>query len=75
MELFKSKPEDTLRVMSTQDFLLPDMCTYLARYFFFEKNDPDGRQSWESRHRGQMDAVLGPDNTKRCLDAFWRVNR
>lgn len=73
MELFESKPEDTLRVMSTQDFLLLDMCTYLAKFFFFEKNDPDGRLSWESRHRGQMDAVLGSDNTKHCLDAFWRV--
>jgi hypothetical protein len=73
MELFESKPEDTLAVLSTQNFLLLDMCTYLAKYFFFEKNDPDGRQRWEARHRGQMEAVLGPDNTKRCFDAFWRV--
>jgi hypothetical protein len=73
MELFESRPEDTLRVMATQDFMLPDLCSCLAKSFFFEKNDPDGRRRWEMRHRAQMTAVLGADNTSRCLDAFWRV--
>ena len=59
MELFEAKPDETLKVMFAQDFLLIEMCTYLAKYFFFEKNDPQGYQAFEDRHRAQMNAVLG----------------
>jgi hypothetical protein len=74
MELFEARPDDVLQVMAAQDFMLPEMCTYLARFFFYEKRDPEGRRQWESRHRKQIEARLGPDNAKRCLDAFWQVN-
>lgn len=73
MELFEAKPNETLKVMSAQDFLLIEMCTYLAKYFFFEKNDPQGHQAFENRHRAQMNAVLGAEKAQRCLDAFSRV--
>ena len=73
MELFEAKPDETLKVMFAQDFLLIDMCTYLAKYFFFEKNDPQGHQAFEDRHRAHMNAVLGHEKAKRCRDAFARV--
>jgi len=72
MELFEAKPNETLKVMSAQDFLLIDMCTYLAKYFFFEKNDPQGHQAFENRNRAQINAALGDEKAKRCLDAFSR---
>jgi hypothetical protein len=73
MELFEARPDETLKVMSAQDFLLAEMCSFLAKYFFFEKNDPQGRQAFENRHRARINAALGQDDAKRCLDAFWRV--
>jgi hypothetical protein len=72
MELFESKPNETLKVMFAQDFLLIEMCSYLGKYFFFEKNDPQGHQAFENRHRAQMNAVLGHEKAKRCLDALSR---
>lgn len=73
MELFEAKPNETLKVMSAQDFLLTEMCTYLARYFFFEKTDPQGHQAFANKYRAQMNAVLGQEKANRCLDAFSRV--
>jgi hypothetical protein len=73
MELFAAKPDQTLKVMADQDFLLTEMCTYLAKFFFFEKTDPQGHQAFENKYRSQMNAVLGQEKAKRCLDAFSRV--
>jgi hypothetical protein len=73
MALYDARPDDVLAVMAAQDFMLPEMCTYLARFFFYEQRDPEGRRQWESRHRTRIEARLGPDNARRCLDAFWRV--
>lgn len=75
IQLFEAKPDETLKVMFAQDFLLIEMCTYLAKYFFFEKNDPQGHQAFENRHRAQMNAVLGHERTERCRDAFSQVKR
>ena len=72
-ELFEARPDETLKVMSNQDFLLTEMCTYLAKYFFFEKKDPQGHHAFEARHRAQINAVLGHEKAKRCLDAYSRV--
>jgi hypothetical protein len=75
MAQFEAQPEDTLKVMAEQEFLLPELCRYLARFFFFERHDPAGRQPWVDRYFRRMNAVLGPENTSRCLDAFWRAGR
>jgi hypothetical protein len=73
MAQFEARPDETLQVMVEQEFLLPEMCSYLGRFFFFEKHEPAGRQPWVDRYSGPMNAALGPENTRRCLDAFWRA--
>jgi hypothetical protein len=75
MRLFEARPEETLRVLAEEDFLVPQMCTYLAKFFFFENADPAKRTGWMDARRSRIEAILGADRAKRCLDAFWSVSR
>jgi len=73
MALFEARPDDTLKVMAAEDFMLGDMCSYLAKFFFFEDRDPTGRVPWIDRHRVRMNSILGPERAQQCVDAFWRI--
>lgn len=73
MRLFEARPDDTLRVLADEDFMLTDMCGYLAKFFFFENGDPGRRAPWVEKHRPRMESVLGPQRSSLCLEAFWRV--
>jgi hypothetical protein len=75
MRLFEARPDDTLRVMAEEDFLAPEMCTYLAKFFFFENGDPAKREPWMGTHRVRLESILGGERAKLCLEAFWRVTK
>ena len=73
MALFEARPDDTLKVIAAEDFLLPEMCAYLAKYFFFEDRDPERRGPWVEQFRSHLTATLGSERAQQCLAAFWRV--
>jgi hypothetical protein len=73
MRIFESKPKETLRVLAEEDFLLEDMCIYLAKFFFFEDNDPQQRHLFVNQHREEMSGLLGAERAKLCLEVFWQV--
>ena len=75
MQLFESKRDETLRVIGEQDFLLPTMCAYLAKFFFFENAKPEGRHAWLTANETPMRNILGAEKAKACFDAFNGVSQ
>lgn len=75
MRLFEARPDETLHALAEEDFLAPEMCTYLAKFYFFENTDPDKRMRWMGAQRSRIETILGAERAKRCLDAFWSVSQ
>ena len=73
--LFEAEPERLLRALVEADFMLPELCTALAKSFFFGDARPDDRQPFLDRHRARMETILGAERTANCLAAFRSVTR
>lgn len=74
MALFEARPGEVLGVMAEQDFMLEDMCSYLAAFFFYEDGDPAARRAFIDRHLGEIEYGLGAQGSAKCLESFWRVS-
>jgi hypothetical protein len=75
MHLFESHRDDTLHALAALDFALPTMCTYLAKFFFFENAVPEKRHAWLAANEGAMRRLLGAERTNTCREAFNAVSR
>ncbi|MCV0397344.1 MAG: hypothetical protein K5872_19635 [Rhizobiaceae bacterium] len=71
--LFDARPNDVLAALADTEFMLPEMCRYLAGFFFFEDADPDKRQGFVDANTHRMERHLGEAGQAACLDAFWAV--
>jgi hypothetical protein len=74
MELFEARPGEVLGAIAEQDFMLEEMCAYLARFFFYEDADPNDRRAFIDRHLSELESGLGAQGAAACLDSFWRVS-
>jgi hypothetical protein len=74
MKLFEARPGGVLEIIAEQNFMMEEMCSYLARFFFFEDADPNARGPFIDRHRSELESVLGAQGAADCVDTFWRVS-